>query len=97
MALKGKQRSYLKSLANGIEPILILGKNGLTDNVLKQLDDALEARELIKIKCLENSGLDTTETASEVVKLLKAEFVQSIGSKFTIYRKAKEPKINIPK
>lgn len=97
MALKGKQRSYLKSLANGIEPILILGKNGLTDNVLKQLDDVLEARELIKIKCLENSGLDTTETASEVVKLLKAEFVQSIGSKFTIYRKAKEPKINIPK
>ncbi len=97
MALKGKERSYLKSLANSLEPVLIMGKNGLTDNVIKQLDDALEARELIKIKCLDNSGLDANEVASEVVKLLKAEFVQSIGSKFTIYRKAKEPKINIPK
>lgn len=95
--LKGKERSYLKSLSNTLEPVLIIGKNGVTDNVIKQLDDALEARELIKIKCLENSGLDAKEVANDVAKVLKAEFVQSIGSKFTIYRKAKEPKINIPK
>lgn len=95
--LKGKERSYLKSLSNTLEPILIIGKNGVTENVIKQLDDALEARELIKIKCLDNSGLDAKEVANDVVKVLKAEFVQSIGSKFTIYRKAKEPKINIPK
>ncbi len=97
MALRGKQRSYLKSLSNSLEPVLIIGKNGFTDNVIKQLDDALEARELIKIKCLDNSGLDAKEVASEAVRLLRAEFVQSIGSKFTIYRAAKEPKINIPK
>ena len=95
--LKGKERSYLKSLSNTLDPILIIGKNGVTDNVIKQLDDALEARELIKIKCLENSGLDAKEVANDLAKVLKAEFVQSIGSKFTIYRKAKEPKINIPK
>ena len=95
--LKGKERSYLKSLSNTLDPILIIGKNGVTDNVIKQLDDALEARELIKIKCLENSGLDAKEVANDVAKVLRAEFVQSIGSKFTIYRKAKEPKINIPK
>ncbi len=95
--LKGKERSYLKSLSNTLEPILIIGKNGVTDNVIKQLDDALEARELIKIKLLDNSGLDAKEVANDVAKVLKAEFVQSIGSKFTIYRKAKEPKINIPK
>ncbi len=95
--LKGKERSYLKSLSNTLEPILIIGKNGVTDNVIKQLDDALEARELIKIKLLDNSSLDAKEVANDVAKVLKAEFVQSIGSKFTIYRKAKEPKINIPK
>jgi len=95
--LKGKERSYLKSLSNTLEPILIIGKNGVTDNVIKQLDDALEARELIKIKLLDNSGLDAKEVANDVAKVLKAEFVQSIGSKFTIYRKAKEPKINIPR
>lgn len=95
--LKGKERSYLKSLSNTLEPILIIGKNGVTENVIRQLDDALEARELIKIKCLDNSGLDAKEVANDVAKVLKAEFVQSIGSKFTIYRKAKEPKINIPK
>ena len=95
--LTGKQRSYLKSLANTIEPILIIGKNGVTDNVYKQLDDALEAREIIKIKCLDNSGLDAKEVANEICEKLRAEFVQSIGSKFTIYREAKEPVINIPR
>lgn len=95
--LKGKERSYLKSLSNNLDPILIIGKGGVTENVIKQLDDALEARELIKIKCLDNSGLDAKEIANDIAKVLKAEFVQSIGSKFVLYRKAKEPKINIPK
>ena len=95
--LKGKERSYLKSLSNNLDPILIIGKGGVTENVIKQLDDVLEARELIKIKCLDNSGLDAKEVANDLAKVLKAEFVQSIGSKFVLYREAKEPKINIPK
>lgn len=95
--LKGRQRSYLKSLANSLEPVLIVGKNGITDNVIKQLNDALEARELIKVKLLESSGLNAKEVANDLCGVLKSEFIQSIGNKFTLYREAKEPKINIPK
>ncbi|QSX06357.1 ribosome assembly RNA-binding protein YhbY [Sedimentibacter sp. zth1] len=95
--LTGKQRSYLRSLTNTLEPVLIIGKNGVTENVIKQLDDLLEARELIKIKLLDNSGLSAKEVASEVCDILKSQYVQSIGSKFTIYRESKEPLINIPK
>lgn len=95
--ISGKQRSYLKSLANGIEPIFQIGKNGVTENFLKQLDDALEARELVKINVLNNSLLDAKSVATEVCEELKAEFVQSIGNKFVIYRESKENKrIELP-
>ena len=92
-----KQRAYLKGLAMNMTPIFQIGKASLTPEVTNAVIEALQARELIKIKCLENSGLDAKEVANDVAKVLRAEFVQSIGSKFTIYRKAKEPKINIPK
>ncbi len=96
--LTGKQRSYLKSIANGIKPITQIGKEGVTQAFLDQLDSALEAREIVKITILENSGLETKETANEVAKALRAEFVQAIGFKFTIYRKSiDKPKIELPK
>lgn len=95
--LTGKQRSYLKSLANGIETLMQIGKGGVTENVLKQIDDALEARELIKIKLLNNSQLEAKETANEIAESVRAEFVQSIGNKFVLYREAKEAQIVIPK
>lgn len=95
--LRGRQRSYLKSLCNALSPALIVGKNGITENVYKQIEDLLEARELVKIKLLDNSGLYAKDTAREVCEKLNAEFVQSIGSKFVIYRESKEPIINIPK
>ncbi|KXZ40132.1 RNA-binding protein [Alkalithermobacter thermoalcaliphilus JW-YL-7 = DSM 7308] len=91
--LTGKQRAYLKSLANGIKPITQIGKEGVTDAFLKQLDDALRARELVKVHVLENSGLDVKETANEVARLVRGEFVQAIGSKFTIYKKNREKQI----
>jgi RNA-binding protein len=94
--LTGKQRSYLKSLANGIEPIMQIGKGGITENVIKQIDDALEAREIIKIKVLNNSMLEAKELANEVATAVGAEFVQSIGNKFVIYRESKEKKISLP-
>ena len=56
--MTSKQRAYLRGLANSIDPIFQIGKSGLSENLLKQLDDALEARELIKINVLENSGED---------------------------------------
>lgn len=95
--LTGKQRSYLKGLANDLDPIFQLGKYGLSENFVKQVDEALEARELIKIKILQNSILEPKETAIELVEKTDAEFVQSIGSKFVLYRESKDnKKIELP-
>lgn len=95
--ISGKQRSYLKSLANRLEPIFQVGKNGVTENFIKQLDEALEAREIIKINVLNNSLLEAKDVAFEVTEKLEAEFVQSIGNKFVIYRESKEnKKIELP-
>ncbi|SDK57543.1 ribosome assembly RNA-binding protein YhbY [Natronincola ferrireducens] len=96
--LTGKQRTYLKGLAHGIKPIFQIGKFGITDILLSELDNALEARELIKINILETSLLDTKQAANQVAEALNAEFVQAIGNKFTIYRLSKNnPKIELPK
>ncbi len=96
--LTGKQRNYLKSMANGIKPITQIGKMGLTDAFLEQLDSALNSREIVKVTVLENSGLDTKDTANEVTQKIRAEFVQAIGNKFVIYRKNHEnPKIELPR
>lgn len=95
--LTGKQRSYLKALANGINSIMQIGKSGITETVLRQIDDALEARELIKINVLNNSLLEAKKTAIEIAEAVHAEYVQSIGNKFVIYRESKEKLINIPK
>jgi len=96
--LTGKQRSYLKRLAHSMDPIFHLGKNGLTDNFVKQIDEALETRELIKINVLKNCDLDPTEVANEIVNRLNAEFVQSIGKRFVIYRESIENKnIELPR
>ncbi len=96
--ITGKQRSYLKSLANNLDPIFQLGKNGLTENFIKQVDDALRTRELVKINVLKNSIEDPTEIANILIKELNAEFVQSIGRKFVIYRESEENKtIELPR
>ncbi|WFA09503.1 ribosome assembly RNA-binding protein YhbY [Tissierella sp. Yu-01] len=96
--ISGKQRSYLKSIANNIDPIFQLGKNGLTENFIKQIDDALETREIIKVNVLKNCDLNPTEVASQLAEELSAEFVQSIGRKFVIYRESIEhKKIELPK
>lgn len=90
--LTGKQRSFLKGIANNLDPIFQIGKNGITDNFIKQVDEALEAREIIKLKVLNNSFLDATEVANELAGKTGAEFVQSIGNKLVIYRESKENK-----
>lgn len=92
-----KQRAYLRGLANTISPIFQIGKNGVEENFLIQVSQALEARELIKIKVLENSGLETRETSDMICKALKCEGVQAIGNKITLYKKSKnKPKIELP-
>ena len=86
MELTSKQRAQLRGLANSIDTILIVGKEGIGDNLVKQADDALKARELIKGKVLENSLLSPQEAAEALAPLTRSEVVQVIGTKFVLYR-----------
>ena len=90
--ITGKQRSYLKSLANGIDPVVYIGKGGLNDAIIKQADDALEKRELIKGGLLENAPVSVREAADSIAEAIGADVVQVIGRKFILYRESKENK-----
>jgi len=95
--LTGKQRSYLKSLANSIEPIFQIGKNGVSENVIKQFDEALEARELVKAVLLKNSTEDIRDVCEYIAERTRAEIVQIIGNKFILYRESEKHKqITLP-
>ena len=96
--LTSKQRAQLKGMASVSDTIIIIGKGGITENVVAQTKDALKARELIKGKVLENSLLSAREAADELAEKCAAETVQTIGSKFVLYkRNEKEPKIALVK
>jgi RNA-binding protein len=88
--LTGKQRAQLRGMANTVDTIIQIGKGGITDSVVKSVDDALKARELIKGRVLENSLLTAREACDELARILNAEPVQSIGSKFVLYRENRE-------
>ncbi len=90
--LTGKQRAQLRKMANGIDSILQVGKNGVTDTLVRQADDALEARELIKGNVLENSGYDAKRASGELCAATGAESVLIIGSRFVLYRESKNKK-----
>ncbi len=86
--LSSKQRAYLRSLASQEETILMIGKAGIGEQVVKQASDALKKRELIKVKVLpESSPISAREAAEEVAKLTDSEVVQVIGFKFVLYKK----------
>ena len=97
--LTSKQRAYLRSLAVDLDTILMIGKSGMSPELLKQADDALAARELIKGKVLtETSPLSPREAAEEIAQATSSEVVQVIGSKFVLFRqKEKESKYQLPK
>lgn len=88
--LTSKQRAQLRGMASTADTILHIGKSGITDNVLKQAEDALKARELIKGKVLENSLMTAREACEDICRVLNAEPVQAIGSKFVIYKENKK-------
>lgn len=95
--MKGKQRSYLKSLANQLDATVNIGKGGLTESVLKQIDQDLEANELVKIKVLNNNMDDKDEMLEEILEKLDCEFVSQLGFRFVVYRRNEEkPKIELP-
>ncbi len=96
--ITGKQRSYLKGLANQLDPLVFIGKADLTDTIVKEIDNVLNARELVKVKIQESSLLDPKETANRLAEMLGAEFVQAIGRKFVLYRESRDnKKIYLPK
>ena len=84
--LTSKQRAQLRGLANDLDAIVHIGKDGINDNLIKQANDALEAREIIKCKVLENSMLTAREACGQLAKLTRSEEVQVIGTKFVLYR-----------
>ena len=85
-----KQRAKLRSMGSTMDPILHIGKDGINDNLCKQAWDALEARELIKVTVQKNAPIDAREACAELCERVHAEPVQVIGSRFVIYRQARE-------
>lgn len=88
--MTSKQRAYLRSQANQLEAIFQIGKTGLSENLLTQLSDALEARELIKISVLETAPDTAKSLAIEIADSIDTEVIQVIGNKITLFRQKKE-------
>ncbi len=96
--MTGKQRAYLRAQANGLETILYVGKGGITEAVIRQTEEALAARELIKGRVQEASMLTAREACDQLAEATGAEGIQAIGSRFVLYRPdPKDPKIILPK
>ncbi len=90
--LTSKQRAYLRSMSNGLDTIFQIGKGGVTDEICRQLDAALEARELVKARVLQNSDYTAKEAANEIADSIGADVVSVVGSKFVLYKESKENK-----
>ncbi|HBL83465.1 MAG: RNA-binding protein [Clostridiales bacterium GWF2_38_85] len=95
--LTSKQRAYLRSIAANLDTIIQVGKNGMNDNVVQTIDAALTAKELIKARVFEASPLTSREAAKILAERTAADIVQVIGTRFVLYRPAKEPIIVLPK
>ncbi|MBE6047884.1 MAG: ribosome assembly RNA-binding protein YhbY [Clostridium sp.] len=94
--LTGKQRAYLRKLAHNLDPIFQVGKNGVEETFIKQVEEALEKRELIKIKVLDNSLLEAREVSDMICEEIGCEGIQAIGSKLVLYKKSKKnPQIEL--
>lgn len=95
--ITSKQRAYLRSIPQNLQPIFQIGKNGVNDNQIEQLKNALEVREIIKITMLDTTPADKHSIANEIAEKTGAEVVQIIGKKLTIYKRSEEnPQIELP-
>ena len=90
--LTGKQKRFLRSKAHHLDPIFQVGKGGVNDNMIKQIADALEARELFKISVLQNCEQDKEEVAEQLANGAGAEIVQIIGNTIVLYKESAEKK-----
>ena len=90
--ITSKQRAYLRSLSTSLDTIFQIGKGGITEEICQQLANALEARELIKARVLENSGYTAKEAANTVAEAIGCEVVCCVGSKFVLYKESAKKK-----
>lgn len=94
--LTSKQRAYLRGIAQSYETIFQIGKGGISDNLIMQVNDALKKRELIKLRVLDNSELSSREAADQIAEKTASDVVQVIGSRFVLFkRNAQEPVIDL--
>lgn len=84
--MNGKERAALRGIAQNIEPIFHIGKNGINDNLLQDLSTALDVHELVKVAVLKNSDLKAKDCLNAVCNALHAEPICAIGNRFVIYR-----------
>jgi RNA-binding protein len=90
--LTGKQKRFLRAKAHHLNPIFQVGKGGVNENMIKQISEALEVRELLKVSVLQNCEQDKDDAASALSSGAKAELVQVIGSTIVLYKQSKENK-----
>ena len=96
--LTSKQRAYLRGLANPLEPILHAGKGGVSDTLIRQADDALTARELIKGRVLDTAPGSARELAEQIAGAVNAQVVKVVGRNFVLFRqKPKDSQITLPR
>lgn len=88
--MNSRQRAELRGMANTLDPIFQVGKGGVNDQLIRQVDETLEKRELIKLTVLESAPETAREAADQIAAATHAETVQVIGRKFVLYRKSKE-------
>lgn len=91
--LNSRQRAQLRGLANSIDAIFQVGKGGINDEIIKQVEQALEARELIKLRVLETSPVTSRQAADTISKAANADVVQVVGRCFILYKESREHKV----
>ena len=89
--ITGKQRSELKKIARELRPTVMIGKEDITPSVISAIDDYLNAHEIVKVQIQEGSLMEPKDAANEIAEELGAEFVQAIGRRFVLYRRAADP------
>ncbi len=95
--LNSKQRAYLRSLSQNLDTIFQIGKGGITEEICLQVGNALEARELIKARVLDNSGYTAKEAAETIAEAVECDVVSCVGTRFVLYRESsKKKRIELP-
>lgn len=95
--LTGKQKRFLRALGHSLKPVITVGKGEVSEALVRETVEALEAHELVKVKILESCLLGREEVAEELAASCGAEVAQVLGRTVLLYRQAKEPKIEMPK